>query len=94
MTTRVRFGAWICSLTVVALLTLGGCSQTVSQRSVTLQTVLHDMSPNFESVALSHDQGVIRRARAVDINARQLHDDLTQFFLMNRPLRMSIYAIP
>ena len=70
-----------------------GCSTTASE-AITVERLLKDMSPGFETLALSHQQRLIRQARTVDINGRQFNDDLDKFFLTYRPLRLTIYPMP
>ncbi len=76
-----------------ALAAILWCQVGCSQPSMTEMMRL-DMSPEFETVALSHEQRMIRQARAMDTTARQLHDDWDQFWLLRRPLRMTVYSIP
>ena len=59
-----------------------------------LDEILADMSPGFETIALSHDQRVLRHARTLNTHQRQLKDDLDMVLLIDRPLRMSPYPIP
>lgn len=79
---------------VFTLLVLGACSQSPNIRPVTLREVLQEMSPEFETVAYSHDQRIAQQARAIDTNLRGLNDDVDRFLLIDRPLRMSMYPIP
>ncbi len=85
----VRPYRWILLLAVLAG---GGCN--TGGQPMTVQQVLSDMSPGFETVARSHHQRLIRQARAVDINTRQLVNDLDSIFLTYRPLRLTPYPIP
>jgi len=59
-----------------------------------LDDVLSDMSPGFETIALSHDQRMLRHARTLNTHQRQFNDDLDMVLLIDRPLRMSPYPIP
>jgi len=83
-----RTSGW---MMVVAMLVLG-CSN--HQQAIRLEHMLYDMSPGFETVSLSHFQRMVRRARALDLNERQLADDVDNIMLVRRPLRSSIYSIP
>ena len=74
---------------VLICFAIGGCSEPTM-----VETLLNNMSPEFESIALSHEQRIIRHARAIDTNGRQLWDDLDNVFLLDRPLRLSPYPIP
>lgn len=69
-----------------------GC--TNQQQTVTVEGMLHDMSPGFETVALSHRQRLIRQARAMDLNSRQLVDDIDKLLLVYRPRRLTIFPVP
>lgn len=69
-----------------------GCSS--NQQAIRVEDMIKNMSPEFETVSLSHQQRMIRQARALDLNARQLADDVDQLLLLYRPLRLSIFAIP
>lgn len=80
-------GGWI-----LMAIVMFGCSS--NQQSVRVSNLINNMSPEFETLALSRQQRLIRQAHALDVNARQLADDVDQLFLIYRPLRLSIFAVP
>ena len=81
------------SVAVVAVSALGCQASGGADSGINVENMLSDMSPGFETVGLSHQQRLIRQARAVDLDARQLADDLDHLLFLDRPLRMSIYPI-
>ena len=83
-----RTSGWMMIMAVLAF----GCSH--NQQEIRLEHMLKDMSPGFETVSLSHYQRLVRQARALDLNERQLADDWDNVLLMYRPFRSSIYSIP
>lgn len=74
-------------LVVTGVFAAAGCSGSAQQGRM-------EMSPGFETIALSHEQKLVRHARTLDTNSRQLVDDLDRLLLIDRPMRMSIYPIP
>ena len=89
MTMRVNPRVCGRGLVILSVLSVGGCSEPTK-----IEALRGNMSPEFETVALSHEQRLNRQARAIDTTARQFHDDWDGFFLIDRPLRLSIYPIP
>lgn len=75
---------------VVSLMAIG-CNNYAMYE---LEAVLADMSPGFETVALSHDQRILRQARALNTNQRELNDDTDAVWFVDRPLRLSPHPIP
>ena len=90
MTTRTNLMR-VSGCLLVAVLAIG-CSSR--QQPTRVSDMLGNMSPDFETIALSHDQRLVRQARSVDVNLRQLTDDIDNVLLIYRPLRLSIYPIP
>lgn len=82
----------LCVVAVLSSLVLafgaGGCNR------ITADSVRANMSPELESVAMSHEQRKNHHARVIDHTARQWHDDWDYLLLLDRPRRMSKYPIP
>ena len=91
MTTHSNYMIRACGLIIGVSLAAMGCNNHATHE---LETLFSDMSPGFETVALSHDQRVLRHARTFNTHQRQLNDDLDMIMLIDRPLRMSPYPIP
>jgi len=90
MTKQIQYTLRACALVLLFSLAAGGCST----QTPTVETLRLDMSPGFETIALSHKQRLIRQARAIDTTLRQLPDDVDKALLIYRPLRMTPYPIP
>ncbi len=71
------------------LLSQGGCSH-----QITADSVRSNMSPEMETMAQTSEQRKNEVARAVDTNLRQLNNDWDSFWLLDRPLRLSMYPVP
>ena len=91
MATHSNYTIRICGLIIGISLATMGCNNHSMHE---LETVLSDMNPGFETIALTHDQRVLRHARTFNTNQRQIKDDLDMILLIDRPLRMSPYPIP
>ena len=89
MAMRSKNQTWILGAVIAASLLAVGCTKPSM-----IDTVLLDMSPGFETIARSHEQRMIRQARTLDTNHRQLYDDIDRILLIYRPLRLSNYSIP
>lgn len=88
---RMKHVVGVCGLAMIATLATG--CQT-DARPFTVQEMLGNMSPSFETLALSRQQRQIRQARTLDLHGRQLANDLDKIFLTYRPLRLAHYTIP
>ena len=75
-------------LTVIAVAGLG-CSSD----KITAESVRADMSPELETVAMTHEQRMNRMARTVDTETRQIVDDWDMMLLLERPVRNTWYPI-
>lgn len=80
----------VAALMLVMTLSLGACNNN----RVTKQSVWADMSPELETLGLTHDQRITRKKRAIDTNLRQLNDDWDTLWLQDRPSYMSEYPVP
>ena len=90
--TRMTTAARVIGVVVTAAWMIG-CHADGGGSDINVESMLSDMSPGFETVGLSHQQRLIRQARAVDLDVRQLADDIDHFLFLDRPLRLSIYPI-
>lgn len=81
----------LAGVSMVACLLFGGAC---SRDTITASMIRQDMSPEMESMALTHGQRLNRRAKVWDVNARQIWDDIDVILLEDRPLRLSRYPVP
>ena len=63
-------------------------------KPMTLDDVLHNMSPELATRTDTKDELRIRRAKIVDINTRTVWDDLNEMFFLDRPSRLSMTPSP
>lgn len=82
------FGA---ALLFGSLLLAGGCS---GNGEITAGDIRRNWSPELASISQSREQHRIRTARTIDTNLRQAYDDLSRFWLTERPLGLTPYIIP
>lgn len=86
----INTATWCAAVLIVTgVFTAAGCSGPDASQQGHME-----MSPGFETIALSHEQNAVRHARTLDTNSRQLVDDIDRILLIDRPMRMSIYPIP
>ncbi len=82
----------ITALCLILLMGLGfgGCAA----KNQAAEAVRKDLSPTRESMAMSPEERLNRRAQTWDVNVRQIPDDWDAFWFDDRPMRMSIYPVP
>ena len=87
-----------CVLLAMAVLAVVGCSSTTygpdGRPIITAASVHGDMSPELDTIALSRGQSMNRIHRTIDTDLRQVPDDMTALWLLDRPSRMSRYPVP
>jgi len=86
----------VATLCVGGALMLGGCGTQPRNGydPVTVDEILRDVTPELESVAMGKDQHRARNAQNIDTTMRQIHNDMDALLLIDRPRRMTRYAIP
>lgn len=88
-----RFGAILMLTALVATVGLSvGCESEPD--TIDADYVRSNMTPELESVAMSHELRKMNHARTIDHNLRQVWDDLDSMLLLDQPLGFSRYYIP
>ena len=77
------------TVAVACLLMGGGCSQ-----KFTVATARRNMSPKLETMTATHEQRLNAYARTVDVNLRQLNDDIDELLLLDRPMLTTRTPVP
>jgi hypothetical protein len=88
MTKTTRAG--LMALGLLLAFGAGGCDDN----KITADKVRRDMSPELQSVAMTHEQRKNREARNVDTTMRQFWDDLDMILLLDKPVRLTRYPLP
>ena len=80
----------LCALTLAAL----GLSMTACQAPITGERVRADITPELETLTLTPEQHKNRYTRTIDTNLRAIWDDIDEFLLLDRPVRLSKWPVP
>lgn len=81
-----------CAILVSGLLFLG--SSGCGNKEITASYARNNLSPELQSMAESKEQRKNRHARTFDTNLRQIPNDWDAIWLLERPVRLSVYPIP
>ncbi len=76
-------------LVLTAMICAGGCSQ-----KVTPEGVRRNLSPEFETLGETKGMRANRHAEVIDLNLRQIPDDIDRILFLDRPMRMTTYPLP
>jgi len=68
----------------------GGCNKN----KVTAEKVRDNMSPELQSMAMTHEQRQNAHARTIDTTLRQVWDDLDMILLLDKPIKLTRYPVP
>ena len=75
----------------MALLT--GCS-SANHGVITSASFRHNPSPELYSLTQTKKQYMNDRAEVIDLNTRQIPDDINSLFFFDQPLHLSPYVMP
>jgi hypothetical protein len=78
-------------LTMLGLAT--GC-ESQQEKTVTVEDVRNNLSPNFNTVIYSEEQVKNNWAVTLDVNERELRDDWNRMWFLERPQRLTPYPMP
>jgi len=79
------------ALMMVVGLAAVGCD---SNRPITADDILNDMSPELTTRENTYMESRIRHARVIDTNGRTAWDDLERWLLLDRASRLSLTPTP
>ena len=80
----------LCALALgLGLSTIGGCSD-----KFTAKTARKNISPSLDTLSLTREQMKNRSARTMDINLRQLNEDVDRLLLLDQPTILNRNTMP
>ena len=88
MARMIQFACCVSAM-LLTLLLIGGCSQ-----KITAATVRRNLTPELETLSLTHEQRLNVHARTKNLGWRQLESDLDRLLLLDRPVRLTRYPVP
>ena len=86
-----RIFAWAGALLLAAsMMIVGGCASD----EITPSSVRKHMTPELNTIAMTREQRRNNTVRSVNTTLRQIPDDWDRFWLVEDPVRLSVYPIP
>ena len=80
---------WCALVLALGLLTVAGCSN-----KFTAKTARKNISPSLDTLSLTPEQRKNRHARTVDVNLRQVNEDVDRLLLLDRSTMLNRNPMP